>query len=156
MSLHFISIEESWEEVDILSGAHKTAEHTALNPFQTVPTLEHNGLVLFESPPILEYLAELLGIHGEYGIPKEINAKYKTINMLHKYHNLIVPGQRNVSVPVFDTLWRGKLFDVEAFTAGLVKTKADQWKQLEDILVRMLLVQPQQLLISIIGWIYIK
>lgn len=43
--------------VDLLQGAQKTAEFTAINPNQRMPVLEEDGYILWESNAIMQYLA---------------------------------------------------------------------------------------------------
>lgn len=48
-------------EVDLKSGAHKTPEFLALNPFGQVPVLDDDGTVVSDSNAILVYLARKAG-----------------------------------------------------------------------------------------------
>ncbi|MFB9265399.1 glutathione S-transferase family protein [Bradyrhizobium erythrophlei] len=48
-------------EVDLRTGAHKTPEFFALNPFGQVPVLDDDGTVVSDSNAILVYLATKLG-----------------------------------------------------------------------------------------------
>ena len=48
-------------DVDLRSGAHKTPEFLALNPFGQVPVLDDDGTVIADSNAILVYLAEKFG-----------------------------------------------------------------------------------------------
>lgn len=48
-------------EVDLKSGAHKTPEFLALNPFGQVPVLDDDGIVISDSNAILVYLAKKSG-----------------------------------------------------------------------------------------------
>lgn len=48
-------------EVDLLTGAHESAENLARNPQGLVPTLEIDGQTLTQSLAILEYLDETAG-----------------------------------------------------------------------------------------------
>ncbi|HLY39182.1 MAG TPA: glutathione S-transferase family protein [Candidatus Binatia bacterium] len=43
--------------IDLLNGAQRTPEFTALNPNQKMPVLEEDGFVLWESNAIMQYLA---------------------------------------------------------------------------------------------------
>lgn len=47
--------------VDLASGAHKTPEFLALNPFGQVPVLDDDGTVVSDSNAILVYLAKKSG-----------------------------------------------------------------------------------------------
>jgi glutathione S-transferase len=44
------------EVIDLMAGAHKTADHRARHPFAMIPVLEDDGFVLYESRAILRYL----------------------------------------------------------------------------------------------------
>lgn len=48
--------------VDLRAGAHREAEHLAVNPQGLVPALEIDGLVLTQSLAIVEYLDETRGL----------------------------------------------------------------------------------------------
>jgi glutathione S-transferase len=48
-------------EVDLKSGAHKTPDFLALNPFGQVPVLDDSGTVVSDSNAILVYLAKTSG-----------------------------------------------------------------------------------------------
>lgn len=48
-------------EVDLASGAHKTPEFLALNPFGQVPVLDDDGTIISDSNAILVYLAKKSG-----------------------------------------------------------------------------------------------
>jgi glutathione S-transferase len=48
-------------EVDLASGAHKTPDFLALNPFGQVPVLDDDGTVISDSNAILVYLAKKSG-----------------------------------------------------------------------------------------------
>ena len=48
-------------DVDLRSGAHKTPEFLALNPFGQVPVLDDDGTIIADSNAILVYLATKLG-----------------------------------------------------------------------------------------------
>lgn len=124
------------KEIDIMKGENRTPEFLDMNPFHTVPTLKHGDLSLYESTAIIEYLCEIFELNGEYGIPKDIVAKYKTINMLHKYHNLIAPGQRNIVMPYYSAFFSGQPLNVDDIKNGLAKTKAEQYAQLDAILAK--------------------
>ncbi|CAD5202880.1 glutathione S-transferase family protein [Pseudomonas sp. FEN] len=47
--------------VDLPSGAHKTPDYLALNPFGQVPVIDDQGLILSDSTAILVYLALTYG-----------------------------------------------------------------------------------------------
>ncbi|MDH3688685.1 MAG: glutathione S-transferase family protein [Gammaproteobacteria bacterium] len=44
------------QEVDLLSGAHQSAEHLARHPFGKVPAFSHDGFDLYETGAILRYI----------------------------------------------------------------------------------------------------
>ncbi|MGM4892586.1 glutathione S-transferase [Tardiphaga sp. 709] len=48
-------------EVDLKSGAHKTPDFLALNPFGQVPVLDDSGTIVSDSNAILVYLAKASG-----------------------------------------------------------------------------------------------
>ncbi|HEX7921866.1 MAG TPA: glutathione S-transferase family protein [Bradyrhizobium sp.] len=48
-------------DVDLRSGAHKTPEFLALNPFGQVPVLDDDGTIVCDSNAILVYLATKFG-----------------------------------------------------------------------------------------------
>lgn len=48
-------------DVDLRSGAHKTPEFLALNPFGQLPVLDDNGTIIADSNAILVYLATKFG-----------------------------------------------------------------------------------------------
>jgi glutathione S-transferase len=48
-------------EVDLKSGAHKTPDFLALNPFGQVPVLDDSGTIVSDSNAILVYLAKTSG-----------------------------------------------------------------------------------------------
>ncbi|MGZ3774256.1 MAG: glutathione S-transferase family protein [Pseudobdellovibrionaceae bacterium] len=47
--------------LDPMKGENRDEKYKSLNPFQKVPTLEHNGFVLSQSAAILNYLATTTG-----------------------------------------------------------------------------------------------
>lgn len=60
--------------VDLMSGAHKTAEYAKLNPMQQVPVLVEGDFCLPESSAILKYLASRFDL-PEY--PKDLKERAK-------------------------------------------------------------------------------
>jgi glutathione S-transferase len=56
--LSLLGVPHELIEVDLKSGAHKTPEFLALNPFGQVPVLEDEGTVVSDSNAILVYLAK--------------------------------------------------------------------------------------------------
>ena len=49
---------------------HKTEDFAKINPFQTVPAVEHNGVNLIESVAILRYLTSAYKV-DDHWYPKE-------------------------------------------------------------------------------------
>lgn len=89
--------------VDRSVNAQKSADYLKLNPNGTIPTLEHNGLVLFETAAIAIYLAELqpqAGLVPKVGTP-ERGEFYKWMFWLaNTFHSTLMPyfyGERWVS-----------------------------------------------------------
>ncbi|XP_074278970.1 glutathione S-transferase-like [Silene latifolia] len=56
-ALHEKEIDFEFVTVDMRSGAHKTPQYLALNPFGQVPALEDGDIILFESRAITKYIA---------------------------------------------------------------------------------------------------
>ena len=52
--------------VHIVSQDHKSEKITKLNPFQTVPFVEHDGKVLGESMAILRYITKALDVEDHW------------------------------------------------------------------------------------------
>ena len=59
--ISLLGIPHELVEVDLGSGAHKTAEFLALNPFGQVPVLDDDGTIIADSNAILVYLATKFG-----------------------------------------------------------------------------------------------
>ncbi|GAB1577761.1 glutathione S-transferase family protein [Bordetella petrii] len=59
--LSLLGLPHELVEVDLASGAHKTAGFLALNPFGQVPVLDDHGTVVADSNAILVYLAKKAG-----------------------------------------------------------------------------------------------
>ncbi|MBR0797004.1 glutathione S-transferase [Bradyrhizobium jicamae] len=59
--LSLLGVPHQLVEVDLKSGAHKTAEFLALNPFGQVPVLDDDGTIVSDSNAILVYVATRLG-----------------------------------------------------------------------------------------------
>jgi glutathione S-transferase len=64
-ALEELSVPYTYQLVDLMTGAHKRAEFTALNPHGRVPVLEDDGFILYESNAILLHLASRYG-KGSY------------------------------------------------------------------------------------------
>ncbi|MEX0968947.1 MAG: maleylacetoacetate isomerase [Paracoccaceae bacterium] len=58
IALNLMGVAYEQIAVNLLSGAHKTPAHLALNPQGLVPVLEIDGLVMTQSLAIIEYLNE--------------------------------------------------------------------------------------------------
>lgn len=56
--LSLLGVPHDLVPVDLRSGAHKTPEFLAMNPFGQVPVLEDGETILFDSNAILIYLAQ--------------------------------------------------------------------------------------------------
>lgn len=56
IALNLMGVAYDSVAVDLLTGAHKTPAHLALNPQGLVPVLEIDGLVMTQSLAIIEYL----------------------------------------------------------------------------------------------------
>ncbi|MFS3136289.1 glutathione S-transferase family protein [Gluconacetobacter sacchari] len=56
-----VGIDLDIRDVDLVAGAHKTPEFTALNPWQQVPVLQDGETIIWDSQAILLYLAEKHG-----------------------------------------------------------------------------------------------
>lgn len=59
--LSLLEVPHEVVEVDLRSGAQKTPEYLALNPFGQVPVLDDDGTIIADSNAILVYLAKKLG-----------------------------------------------------------------------------------------------
>ena len=72
-ALEEMGVPYTYELVDLMTGAHKRSEFTALNPHGRVPVLEDDGFVLYESNAILLYLASRYGKDSLLGSdPREL------------------------------------------------------------------------------------
>jgi glutathione S-transferase len=56
-------------DIDLKSGAQKSADFLAMNPFGQVPVMDDNGVVIADSNAILVYLARTYG--GEAWLPSD-------------------------------------------------------------------------------------
>lgn len=121
--------------IDLTVGAHLTPEYLAINPYHSVPALQHGDVTLYESPAIAQYLAEHFKWEGDYGLPTDHAGKWAVINVLHKHHNIIRAKTGAVFTPWMATFFsKGAVpFDKEAMLQGLEKSKAD-WKVLDSVL----------------------
>jgi glutathione S-transferase len=59
--LSLIGVEHELVDVDLMKGAHKSAEFLKLNPFGQVPVLDDGGIIVSDSNAILVYLAKKYG-----------------------------------------------------------------------------------------------
>lgn len=66
IALNLMGVAYDSVPVDLLTGAHKTPAHLALNPQGLVPVLEIDGQVMTQSLAIIEYLDE---VHGAGFLP---------------------------------------------------------------------------------------
>jgi glutathione S-transferase len=67
--LELLKIEYEWVKVDLMTGAHKSPEYLALNPFGQVPLLIDGETKLADAQAILVYLARQYG--GDLWLPLE-------------------------------------------------------------------------------------
>jgi len=67
IALNLMGVDYDSVKVELLTGAHKTPAHLALNPQGLVPVLEIDGQVMTQSLAIIEYLDE---VHGAGFLPK--------------------------------------------------------------------------------------
>ena len=67
--LELLKIEYEWIKVDLMTGAHKSPEYLALNPFGQVPLLIDGETKLADAQAILVYLARQYG--GDSWLPLE-------------------------------------------------------------------------------------
>ena len=61
LGLALLGVPHALVEVDLKSGAHKTPEFLALNPFGQVPVLDDDGVIVSDSNAILVYVAKRAG-----------------------------------------------------------------------------------------------
>ncbi|MCZ4281006.1 glutathione S-transferase [Kiloniella laminariae] len=59
--LSLLQLDYELLDVDLMAGAHKTAEFLKLHPFGQIPVLDDNGTILWDSNAILVYLARTYG-----------------------------------------------------------------------------------------------
>ena len=67
--LELLKIEYEWIKVDLMTGAHKSPDYLALNPFGQVPLLIDGETKLADAQAILVYLARQYG--GDSWLPLE-------------------------------------------------------------------------------------
>lgn len=77
-------------DVDLIAGVQKTAEFTALNPWQQVPVLQDGETVIWDSQAILVYLAEKYGKTSWW--PAEPAARARVVEWLSISVNEIQHG----------------------------------------------------------------
>ncbi|XP_045773143.1 glutathione S-transferase theta-1-like [Maniola jurtina] len=71
--------------VDLRKGAHFTDEFTAINRFQKVPVIDHNGFILTESVAIIKYLSRENLIPDSL-FPKESKSQARVDEFLEWQH----------------------------------------------------------------------
>lgn len=123
--------------VNLVEGEHVKPEFLALNPHHTVPTLEDKttGVVLYESTAILQYLAEVFGWDGKYGLPKDVKGKFTVINALHKHHNFVAATTGKVMGHVLASIFVKAPFDLDAFKQSVADAKPT-WAALDAQLAK--------------------
>ncbi len=67
LMLSLLNLDYEWVKVDLMTGAHKSPEYLAMNPFGQVPLLADGAIQLPDSQAILVYLARQYG--GESWLP---------------------------------------------------------------------------------------
>lgn len=68
-----IGLELELRSVDFTKGEHKTPEYTKINPIQTTPVLEDNGIFIADSHAICTYLVQKYGSEKDQELyPKDI------------------------------------------------------------------------------------
>ncbi|XP_072949453.1 glutathione S-transferase theta-1-like [Epargyreus clarus] len=166
------------KRVDLRKGEHYTEEFTAINRFQRVPLIEHNGFVLTESVAIIKYLGrENLIPESLYPKDSKLQARvdeyleWQHIGLrLHlsmyfrvKHLNPIISGkppnpstvanyeQRMVlALETFDNLWVGQ---GNAFITGNSITVADLLAACELEQPRMAGYDPSEKFSNIATWL---
>ena len=86
LALEEKEIDYELREVDIFADDGPPADYLELNPFGTIPTLQHGGLVLYETAAINRYLDEIsLGVDLQPTAPIERARMNQIIGMLDSY-----------------------------------------------------------------------
>ncbi|XP_053669315.1 glutathione S-transferase 2-like [Anopheles marshallii] len=67
-----VDVQLNLQYLDLMAGAHRSANFTKLNPQQTIPTLVDGSLVLCESRAALIYLCERYAKEGNDWYPQDI------------------------------------------------------------------------------------
>lgn len=78
-ALEEMGVSYTYQLVDLMTGAHKRPEFTALNPHGRVPVLEDDGFVLYESNAILLYLA------ARYGKDSHLGSGPQELALIHQW-----------------------------------------------------------------------
>ncbi|MFC0198789.1 maleylacetoacetate isomerase [Paracoccus rhizosphaerae] len=81
--------------VDLVAGAHRQAEHLAVNPQGLVPALQIDGMVLTQSLAIMEYLEETRAGHALLPSGPSARAHVRALSLavacdIHPVSNLAV------------------------------------------------------------------
>lgn len=66
LALSLLGIPHELVEVDLMKGAHKTAEFIKMNPFGQVPVIDDEGTIVYDSNAILIYLASKYDTGGRW------------------------------------------------------------------------------------------
>ncbi|XP_034832380.1 glutathione S-transferase theta-1-like [Maniola hyperantus] len=94
--------------VDLRKGAHYTDEFTAINRFQKVPVIDHNGFILTESVAIIKYLSRENLIPNSL-FPKESKSQARVDEFLEWQHiGLRIHCAMYFRVKVIDPKFTGK------------------------------------------------
>lgn len=89
--LGFLGLAHARREIDIMAGAHRTADYAAVNPRRHVPALRDGDTVVWDSQAILAYLALRYG-HAWY--PSEPAPHAEILGWLAVAGQDMTPGLR--------------------------------------------------------------
>ncbi len=117
-----------YEEIDIMKGAQKGADHLARHPFGVVPVFEDDdGFVLYESRAILRYLdAKLEGVQVS---PKSLQDRALMEQWISVEQSYFSPPAMKAILEVFFAPMKGTTPDADVIAKG----KAEASKALDVI-----------------------
>lgn len=69
--LHLLGLPHELIDIDLSTGAHKTPEFLALNPFGQVPVIQDGNVTLADSNAILVYLTQRYAADAEQWLPSD-------------------------------------------------------------------------------------